>query len=114
MSKSYDRTLPVKVADIQLDFQNKKLIEMLTNRGKLLANSDYERVPEVNKKISNYISSPKGYKELKTVTSAFIIFENENGYKEAIDYMKDKMRIFDRLNLKSLDGYVYGLKFAKT
>jgi hypothetical protein len=62
--KGFDVTqeyqLDYSVADIHFAFDNSKLIELMTERGKAISNNDKESIEEADNKIRMYINSSQG------------------------------------------------------
>ena len=73
------------VADIQLVFENSKLIELLKDRGlQIITGKDENIINEQNKIIDNYLIKQNGKKDLTTIIGAYVTFQTEDGFNEAI------------------------------
>ncbi len=68
----------VKVADIVFAFDNADLIHLLRERGNAIMNQKFEKMREVEQKISNL--KKDNYDKLTTPVCAFITFEEEDAY----------------------------------
>ena len=79
------------VADVQLVFENSKLIELLKERGEQIKmGKNEETINEQNKIIDNYLNknNQKGKKDLTTIIGAYVTFQTEDGFNEAIQFIK--------------------------
>ena len=87
MGLSIEQEIAVKldVADIQLVFENSKLIELLKDRGlQIITGKDENIINEQNKIIDNYLIKQNGKKDLTTIIGAYVTFQTEDGFNEAI------------------------------
>ena len=72
------------MAEIELVFNFGKLIELLKERGALISQCKWNKVNECNEKIDKYLKEG-GKQEICEVVSAFITFQREDGYDEALE-----------------------------
>ena len=71
---------------IYLTFKNSELIEMLKERGELILDEKWDKVKEVETKITEYKN--KELEELRRPLSAFITFETEEGINLCLKEIK--------------------------
>ncbi|CAI2373992.1 unnamed protein product [Moneuplotes crassus] len=70
------------IADINFTFKNRRLMDLLLERGVALECKDHETQVAIEKDIDKVVSEK--YEELTTPTSMFVTFETECGYLAAI------------------------------
>lgn len=68
----------MKIADIVFAFNNSELIHLLRQRGAFINNQQFDKMREVEKKISE--SKNENYSKLTKPVCVFITFEEEDGY----------------------------------
>jgi hypothetical protein len=77
----------IRVANISFGFDNPELIQLLQERGALIAKGKFSKVPAINEKIDTIAKEKKA--QLIRPVAAFITFERQEGRDRAIFYFKD-------------------------
>jgi hypothetical protein len=82
------KQMPIKVADIQFAYDNEQVISLLKTRGEIIVAEevDNDKRKAINDKIGKLLKEKP--EQLKRPVCAFITFEREIGYLEALDYTK--------------------------
>lgn len=80
-----DRTC-VCVADIQFAYDNHELIALLRKRGAAITKLDFNKMEELDNELT--IMVKENYIKLTRPVCAFITFESDDGYNEALSYSK--------------------------
>lgn len=85
MTHRKDLLKAVEIANIQLAFDYRIIIPLLTKRGVAISQRQWTKVEKINAEINEYINSPDGNYALCQVVKAFITFKTEDGYNIALD-----------------------------
>lgn len=93
----------MKVAHIQLNFKQHRLINLLKDRGLKIYEGNKAGTNKVNQLIDKSLFGyPASRKEMCEIISAFVIFNTEDGYEQAKKTIKQGSLNKPELNLKLL------------
>lgn len=76
----------VRIANITFAFNNGEMIDKLRKRGTAIADTDYDKMREIEKEIQDDIH--ENFKDLTEPVTAFLTFEEEKCYQIALEYSK--------------------------
>lgn len=78
---------------------------MLKKRGYAIAQCQWEKVEACDKELTDLVQNPENYDKLTRPVCAFITFESDDGYIEAINYTKKMKWGFSGDKDPVMDGF---------
>ncbi|CDW91100.1 UNKNOWN [Stylonychia lemnae] len=78
-SLGFEKVDSIRVADIQFSYKNAPIIHLLNQRGIYIKSNDWESLKKVNQQLDAV--KTREYQNLMVAVSAFVTFENEEGYQ---------------------------------
>ena len=74
----------VKIAVTAFAFKNAEIIHLLKERGEVIKNEQWEKMPEIDQKINHHKN--ENFSNIVNPCSIFMTFENEEGVNRALSY----------------------------
>ena len=87
MNEDEDRT-NVKVSAINFAYDNYELIALLRARGAAITSLDFDKMRLLQNQLKEMVKDHDMYVKLTRPVCAFITFESDDGYNEALSYSK--------------------------
>ena len=78
----------VVVKDVQFAYKNYEVINLLKTRGYAITYCDWKKVEECDQKLTQLVQDGDKFDSLTRPVCAFITFESDDGYIEALSYSK--------------------------
>ena len=92
--------------DIQFAYSNHEFIAILKKRGAAISACKWEEVKQYDEQLTNFIKNEANYDKLTVPACAFITFESDDGFGEALNYSK-RTGWWSNRNAVQDDGFEY-------
>jgi hypothetical protein len=94
------------VKDIQFAYNNYEVIAILKKRGYAISQCQWDMVKQFDNQLTEYVKNEENYSKLTVPACAFITFESDDGFGEALNYSK-RSSWWANKNAKDDDGFEY-------